>query len=77
MKIKEIDVHGMSSSEAKKYINQILNSLSKDIQILTIIHGYHSGNALAKMIRANFKKHQKVDKIIIGLNQGSTDLILK
>ncbi|MCD7949392.1 MAG: Smr/MutS family protein [Erysipelotrichaceae bacterium] len=73
----EVDVHGLTQSEAKTRIMQILNSTDKNVYMIRIIHGYHHGTALRNMIRRNFRKHPKVERIEFGLNQGVTELILK
>lgn len=74
--IKEVDIHTMTSAEAKKYINSLLNQ-SNHVDCIRIIHGYHQGNVLKNMIFKQYRTHPKVLRIEIGLNQGVTDLILK
>ncbi|MCD7893723.1 MAG: Smr/MutS family protein [Erysipelotrichaceae bacterium] len=73
----EIDVHGLSQSEAKTRITQVLKTAKKDVYMIRIIQGYHNGTTLKNMIRKTFRKHPRVERIEIGLNQGITELILK
>ena len=73
----EIDVHGLTQSEAKNKITQILKTANKNVYMIRIIHGYNNGTALRNTIRKNFRKHPRVERIEIGLNQGVTELILK
>lgn len=44
---------------------------------LRIIHGFHQGDALRRMVRQTYRHHPKVIKIEIGLNPGITDLVLR
>lgn len=75
--IKEIDVHGLSVSEARKYINQTLKSLSPQIRVVRIIHGYSHGNAIAMMVRKQYRSHPLIERIELSMNQGITDLIIR
>lgn len=70
-----LDIHGMTVQQAKKEILSILKSCPKNIKEIEIIHGYNGGKALQQYVRSI--KHPKVDKSIIGLNNGKTTLILK
>lgn len=71
----EIDLHGMTSAEARKTLDETLKKLPKDVRELTVVHGYRSGTALRDMVRRY--KHPKVERKVLGLNQGTTVFIIK
>ncbi len=75
--IIEIDIHGMNQYQAKVYIDSQLKKAQTHIYRLRIIHGYHQGDALRKMVRQNYRHHPKVIKVEIGMNPGVTDLVLR
>lgn len=75
--IVEIDVHGFTKHQAWDAINHKVNTASKSVYRIRVIHGFHSGTELRNMIRRDFKKHPKVKRIEVGLNPGNTDLILR
>lgn len=75
--IQKIDVHGLSVAEAKRYINQTLKSLSPQVRIVRIIHGYSHGNAIATMVRKQYRSHPAIERIELSMNQGITDLIIR
>jgi DNA-nicking Smr family endonuclease len=75
--IKEIDVHGLTTIQAKNTIMKALKEIDYSISILRIIHGYNNGNALKNMIRSQFKSHPKIERIELSMNQGITDFIIK
>lgn len=74
--IMTIDLHNMQTAEAKKYLQQKLDSAPKEVREIEVIHGYHSGKALMNMVRKSFN-HPRIKSKSIGLNQGSTTFILK
>lgn len=71
-----IDLHTMQTAEAKKYLQQKLDTAPKELREIEVIHGYHGGNALMNMVRKSFS-HPRIKVKSIGLNQGSTTFILK
>ncbi len=71
---EETDLHGLSAKDAKKKLDEIMKSLPGDVRELTVIHGYHGGTALRDMVRRY--KHPRVEKKLLGLNQGSTVFII-
>jgi len=75
--ILELDVHGMTKYQAKVFINSQLKRAKGDIYIIRIVHGYHSGNELKKMVREEFKGNPKVKRVQNTLNPGVTELILR
>lgn len=70
-----IDLHGETTISARQKLQSRLNSLPKNTRELVVIHGYRSGTALQETVRKF--KHPKVERVIIGLNQGETTLLIK
>ncbi|MDF2905005.1 MAG: hypothetical protein K0R34_326 [Herbinix sp.] len=75
--IVEVDIHGMTRFQAKVFLDHQLKSAKKDIYRIRVIHGYQGGTQLRDMVRGDYRGHPKVLRVEIGLNQGSTDLILR
>lgn len=75
--IIEIDVHGMTKAQATALIDARLKQAGPSVYRLRIIHGYHGGTELKDEIRRRYRKHSKVIRMELGLNQGQTDLILR
>lgn len=73
----KIDLHGMTESEAIKVIDQALAKASPSTYQIQLIHGFHRGTVLQKMIRDYYQYDKKVKRIIPGDNPGITVLVLK
>jgi len=73
----EIDVHGMTRTQAFTAIDAILRRANGSAYRLRVIHGFHGGTVLRDAIRSHYRKHPKVIRIELGLNPGETDLVLK
>ena len=71
----EIDLHNETRESGRKKLTAKLNSLPKGTQELVVIHGYHHGTVLRDMERSF--KHPKVERKILGLNQGETIFLIK
>lgn len=71
-----VDLHTMSTAQAKKFLEMKVSSASREIREVEVIHGYHGGTALQQMVRKGFK-HPRVQAKLLGLNQGTTILVLK
>ena len=67
----------MTRAQAITAIDAKLCRANASVYRLRVIHGYHSGTVLRDTIRTHYRKHPKVKRIEIGLNQGKTDLILR
>lgn len=73
----KIDLHGMTESEAIKVIDRALSQVSPSTYQIQLIHGFHRGTVLQKMIRDYYQYDKKVKRIIPGDNPGITVLVLK
>ena len=74
---QEIDVHGMTKSQAFTAIDACLRRAGSGVYQLRVIHGYHGGTVLRDAVRLHYRNHPKVIRMELGLNPGETDLILK
>lgn len=70
-----VDLHGETVDSARRILTQRLKSLGKDTREVVVIHGYHGGTALLSMVRSF--KHPKLERKIVGLNNGETVFIIK
>lgn len=77
--IIELDLHGMRAEEAKARIDKALDSAGTGIYRIRLIHGYHRGTSLARMIREEYSygREPRVKRIESGSNDGITELVLK
>lgn len=75
--IIELDLHGMTKSQAKISIDSKLNKANNSIYRIRIIHGYHNGTNLKEMVQKSYHNHPKVLRMEMGLNPGITDLVLR
>jgi DNA-nicking Smr family endonuclease len=75
--IIELDIHGMTRYQAKIFLDQKLKTAKKDIYRIRVIHGYQGGTQLRDLVRGEYSRHPKVLRVEVGLNQGSTDLVLR
>jgi len=75
--IIELDIHGMTKYQAKLCIDSQLKKANASIYRIRIIHGYHGGTQLKEMVQKDYRNHKKVIRVELGLNLGTTDLILR
>lgn len=75
MKTVSVDLHGMTVEGARRHLLQTLKSCPKNVSELEVIHGCHSGQALLNMVRSF--SHPKIERKILGMNNGVTVFILK
>lgn len=75
--IQELDLHGMTCYQAKIVVDAALRRAGGSVYRITLIHGYRGGTELKAMIRREYSKHPKVKRLEVGLNPGSTDLVLR
>ena len=72
-----IDVHGMNLYQARIKIQSTLRRADKGVYRIRIVHGFNDGTAIKDMIADEFTNHYKVQRVISGLNQGQTELLLR
>jgi len=70
------DLHGMPLIQAQREMNRLLKTCPKDTDEIEVIHGYNNGDRILRYIRSELK-HPRIDKKILGLNNGSTLITLK
>ncbi len=71
----DLDIHNHTVESARKLITSTLKNLPPDVREINIIHGYHQGTALRDMVRKY--SNSKIERKILGLNQGITTFIIK
>lgn len=72
----EVDIHGLTESDAKRQLEQFLSRADASLQEVVVIHGYHNGQILRDMVRLKLK-HPRIRSKLISLNPGATRLLLK
>lgn len=75
--IVELDLHGKNQYQARIAVTSALNKARRGTYRIRIIHGFHHGTSLRDMIRTEFASHPKVLRVVAGLNDGITELILR
>lgn len=77
--IIEIDVHGKNVETAIGEIKRRLDNADTGTYRIRVIHGYHGGTRIRDGIWDEFSygRESKVKRIIMGDNQGITELILR
>ena len=73
----EIDVHGMTKAQAISLIDARLKQAGSAVYRIRVIHGYHNGTELRDEVRRRYRRHPKVKRIELGLNEGQTELVLR
>ena len=72
-----LDLHGMTWWQAQTAIDAALRRAGRSVYRLELIHGYHGGTQLRAMIRQTYARHPKVLRLELGLNPGTTELVLR
>ena len=75
MNNKSIDIHGMTTIDAKKRLEQAVASAPSNSELI-VIHGYHGGQTLQNMVRKGLK-HKRIKQRILSMNAGETVLVLE
>ena len=71
----EINLHGLTTADAKRKLEQFLSRLPASVTEVIVIHGYHGGQALGNMVRQRLK-HPRIRAKILCLNPGESRLLL-
>lgn len=72
-----LDLHGMTCCQAQTAIDAALRRAGGSVYRVELVHGYHGGTQLRDMIRRTYARHPKVKRLELGLNPGSTELVLR
>ncbi len=72
----EVDIHGMTVTEAKRELEKLLNSCDNTITEIDVIHGYTGGHALLDLVRRDLK-HTRIVSRMLSLNQGVTSIKIR
>ncbi|MBR3039482.1 MAG: Smr/MutS family protein [Lachnospiraceae bacterium] len=77
--IIELDLHGLSSEEARYRIEKAVKEAGSGVYRIRCIHGYHGGTRIKEMIRREFGYglEPKIKSIQNGDNEGITELVLR
>ena len=75
--IIEVDIHGMTRRQAKTHVENQIRKAGGGVYRIRVIHGFHGGTELLRMVRQELSKNPKVLRYEVGLNPGETDLILR
>lgn len=69
------DVHGMKCNQARRFINNIINTVRVAFQLI-VIHGYNHGTAIKDMLAQNFSNTHITEKHADPYNQGVTHMLI-
>ena len=77
--IIEFDVHGMRTEEAVAAVQKKVEQAESSVYKIRVIHGYNGGTRIRSAIREEFSygREPKVKRIVMGANEGITELILR
>jgi DNA-nicking Smr family endonuclease len=70
-----VDVHGMKCTEAKKFLNNLINLVQESFHLI-VIHGYNHGTAIKDMLSNNFENAHVARNYPDQRNQGVTHLVI-
>ena len=74
-KHSQIDLHNQTKEEARASLIYAIESLDFDIKCLVVIHGYHGGTVIKKLVKKEFSHDLIRDKV--PLDAGRTIYLLK
>ena len=57
----KLDLHGLSRDEAEFELVRCLNLVDANVKAIEVVHGYHKGTVLKKLVRESFK-HPLIEK---------------
>ena len=74
--IWELDLHGMTTVQAKVAVDAALRRCDKSVYRLRLIHGYRGGTAIRDMLWMVYNKRSQV-KRLVSVSEGVTELVLR
>lgn len=69
------DVHGMKCLQARRFINNIINSVRTVLRLI-IIHGYNHGTAIKDMLTENINNSHIIKQYQDSCNKGVTHILV-
>ncbi|MFT3983683.1 MAG: Smr/MutS family protein [Lachnospiraceae bacterium] len=77
--IIELNLHGLNGEEAKRKIDSAIKSAESSVYRIRLIHGYHGGTSIKRMIpeEYGYAREERVLRICPGSNPGITELVLR
>lgn len=76
--MNNLDVHGLTLSQAKNVINKAINqAYSNNISILYINHGFNNGSKIKSWCKNELINNDKVIKVDSGDNEGISKVYIK
>lgn len=70
-----VDTHGMKCSQARRFINNVINLVHAAFH-LVVIHGYNHGTAIKDMLADNFENPHITNQYPDPRNLGATHMLL-
>lgn len=70
-----VDLHNQTKEDAKANLIYAIENLDSDIKCLIVIHGYHGGVVIKKLVRDEFKHRLIKEKV--NLDAGRTIFLIK
>lgn len=74
-KNKTVDLHNLTKEDARANLVYAIENLDADIKSLIVIHGYHGGTVIKKLVRDEFKHKNIAEKV--NLDAGRTIFLIK
>lgn len=74
-KYKVVDLHNLIKEDAKINLINAVEQVDSDIKCLVVVHGYHGGVVIKKLVRSEFQHPRVQEKI--NLDAGRTIYKLK
>ena len=74
-KYKVVDLHNLIKEDAKINLIYAVEGADSDIKCLVVVHGYHGGVVIKKLVRDEFQHPRILEKI--NLDAGRTIFKLK
>ena len=76
--MNNLDVHGLTLSQAKNVINKAINqAYSNNISILYINHGFNNGSKIKSWCKNELINNDNVIKVDSGDNEGISKVYIK
>lgn len=72
---KVVDLHNLTKEDAKINLIYAIENVDSNIKSLVVVHGYHGGTIIKKLVREEFQ-HTRISKKV-NLDAGRTIFQLK